>query len=287
MNTIHVNSINDPLLEPYRDLRHGNATRRTDWFVAEGKLVVRRLLKSDYQIRSILLSKKRTAEFESLIPAGTTVLAVDHEFCSQLVGFNFHAGVMACADRRLSGLTAMTNRTEQSLLVCCPETSLPDNMGSIIRLAASFSASGLITGPRSTDPFSRRSVRVSMGNIFGLDIFQPPDLGNFLTDLKQQFGFEIVAGEQTPNAEPLDRFAPAERTVLLLGNEAHGLDCEWLDLCDRAVQIEMSPEVDSLNVSTAAAIMLYGIRKRLGTVPRENNAIEIHNTRPADKSPFG
>jgi tRNA G18 (ribose-2'-O)-methylase SpoU len=170
---------------------------------------------------------------------------------------------MACADRQLAGDKEIASWPESALLVCCPDTSLPDNLGSIIRLAGSFSASGLITGPRCVDPFSRRCVRVSMGNIFRLDIFQPQDLAGFLTGLKQRFGFEIVAGEQAGHAESLERFSPARRMVLMFGNEAHGLGPEWLGMSDRAVQIEMSPNVDSLNVSTAAAILLYGIRQRM------------------------
>ncbi len=263
MNIVSIDSLDDPLLDAYRDVRNSRVTRRTDWFVAEGKLVVQRLLRSDYVVRSVLLSKKRTHSFGRLIPAGMTALSVDHEFCSRLVGFKFHSGVMACADRKLAGEQQIMEWPVQVQLVCCPETALADNLGSILRMSAAFRVRGVIAGPRSVDPFSRRSVRVSMGNIFGLDIFQPENLAEFLRLLKNRYGFEIVAAEQTASAEPLERFKPSSRMVLMFGNEGQGLGPEWLRHCDRAVQIEMSPSVDSLNVSTAAAILLYDIRQRI------------------------
>ncbi len=270
IDVIPIDSIDNPLLDPYRDLRNTKTSPLEDWFIAEGKLVVQRLLQSDYRIRSVLLSRKQTNTFVRQIPAGVKVLSVDHRLCSQLVGFDFHAGIMACAIRKPADEQQISRWPAQALLVCCPETSLPDNLGSILRLAASFSAQGVITGPRSVDPFSRRCVRVSMGNIFGLDIFQPENLPAFLLDLKKRYGFEIVAGERIPEAESLENFVPRRRMVFMLGNEAHGLGREWLDLSDRAVQIEMSPDVDSLNVSTAAAIILYRIRQRLDQMHGRN-----------------
>jgi len=134
---------------------------------------------------------------------------------------------------------------------------MPDNLGSIIRLAAAFRMAGVLVGPMSADPFSRRVVRVSMGNIFGIPVFEPPDFEAELARLVQAEGFEAVGASRSPRAEPLRAFQRAERTVLVLGNEATGLRADWEALCAREVTIEMAANVDSLNVSTAAGILMY------------------------------
>jgi TrmH family RNA methyltransferase len=70
-------------------------------------------------------------------------------------------------------------------------------------------------------------------------------------------GFEAVGASRSMRAEPLRQFVRSPRTILVLGNEATGLRADWEELCRREVTIEMSSEVDSLNVSTAAGILMY------------------------------
>lgn len=256
-----VHDLADPRLDPYRELRRTNATRSADWFIAEGKTVVRRLLNSRFPVRSVLLAEKRVAAFGPLIPATVPVLVVTEELCSRLVGFDFHAGVMACAGRQWGGLREIAAWPAAALVVCCPEVMLPDNLGSIARLAAGFGAVGLVTGPRAADPFSRRVVRVSMGNLFRLDVFCPADPAAWLNDLRRNCGFRIVGLEREPNAVDVAEFRRPARMVLVLGNEAHGLGRAWLDLCDAVIGIPMAHGVDSLNVAHAAAIALYGLAR--------------------------
>jgi TrmH family RNA methyltransferase len=116
---------------------------------------------------------------------------------------------------------------------------------------------GVIAGPMSADAFSRRVVRVSMGNILSVPIFEPEDFEAELGRLIAGEGFEAVGASRSMRAEPLRQFVRSPRTILVLGNEATGLRADWEELCRREVTIEMSSEVDSLNVSTAAGILMY------------------------------
>ncbi len=255
-----IDSLDDPRLDPYRDLKKTNWTRDSDWFIAEGRWVVRRLLESSYQVLSVLLADSAVASFRAHIPARTQVLVLPAELVSQLVGFQFHAGVIACG-RRVKH-TSVANfpqvlTAQSSTLMACPHTVLPDNLGSIIRVATAFGADAMLVGDRSTDPFSRRTVRVSMGNIFQLPMIEPVSLSDTLQTLRRDHSFRIVAATGSPNATPLPFPRPAARIVLLLGNEAHGLDPELVAMSDVEVSIPMSGSTDSLNVATAAAVLLY------------------------------
>lgn len=253
-----IESLDDPRLDVYRDLKKSNATRRSDVFIAEGRLVVERLLAArDWQVESVLVSAERLERIRSSLRPGGLVYVVSHAVCCQLVGFNFHAGVLGCGRRRRRVQVELAGLSGRATLIACPQVSMPDNLGSIIRLAAAFQMAGVVVGPMSADPFSRRVVRVSMGNIFGVPVFEPVDFEAELGRLVDEKGFEAVGASRSPRAEPLRGFQRSERTVLVLGNEATGLRADWEAICSREVTIEMAAEVDSLNVSTAAGILMY------------------------------
>ncbi|MFM7115477.1 MAG: TrmH family RNA methyltransferase [Planctomycetota bacterium] len=256
-----IERLDDARLDVYRDLKRTNATRWTEVFIAEGRLVVERLLAAkDWEVESVLVSAERLERIRDRLRPGVPVYVVSHAACSQLVGFNFHAGLMACGRRRRRNRVELAGGWSERgnvTLVACPQVSMPDNLGSIIRLAAAFRMDGVIAGPMSADAFSRRVVRVSMGNILSVPVFEPEDFEAELGRLIAEEGFEAVGASRSARAEPLRQFVRASKTILVLGNEANGLRGDWESLCRREVTIEMSSEVDSLNVSTAAGILMY------------------------------
>ena len=192
-------------------------------------------------------------------PSGWTSL-LPRTKVSQLVGFDFHSGVIACARRRrirvLEGAKDQLNAYPATVVVC-PFTVLPDNLGSIMRLCAGFGVNAAIIGEKSADPFSRRAIRVSMGNVLQLTIIEPDSITRAIRELRDEFGYCLLAatGDLAASTLPVPR--PARRIALVLGNEADGIDREIIELCDLQVSIPMSGTTDSLNVANAAAVLLY------------------------------
>lgn len=259
-----VDSLSDPRLDPYRHLKQTNLTRWSGRFIAEGRLVVERLLESPLDVESLLLSERRLELLQRLPRSNAVdVLVVSDELARQLTGFGFHAGVLACGrrgpnpklDRLFPGDPA-----QPQLLVCCPHITDPDNLGSLIRLCRAFGVGGVLLGPACCDPYSRRTLRVSMGNAFALPIVESSDLAADL-DRLQNRGCTLSATVLDPAATPLHRAERVPREVLLLGNEAHGLAAEWVRRCDRRLTIPMQPGADSLNVAVAAGICLHWLTR--------------------------
>lgn len=261
-----VERLEDPRLDVYRDLKRTNRTRWAEVFVAEGRLVVERLLAAkQWDVESVLVSESRIERIRERLRPGVPVYVVSHAACSELVGFNFHAGLLACGRRRRLERVVLpggANGSAAETLIACPQISMPDNLGAIIRMAAAFRMSGVVVGPMSADAFSRRVVRVSMGNVFGIPIYEPADFERELRRLVAEDEFEVVGAARSARAQPLGDFGWSKRTVLVMGNEATGLRSEWESICRREVSIEMSDEVDSLNVSTAAGILMYQLSRR-------------------------
>jgi tRNA G18 (ribose-2'-O)-methylase SpoU len=255
-----LDHLDHPLLDPYRDLNRSNRTRHDDLFVGEGRLIVERMLRSDFEMVSVVLGDQASEAFRQQIPASTDVVLLNRKLVSRLVGFEFHSGVIGCARRRrLVSLLQVRDRLCQpsATVVICPSTDLPDNLGSIARLCAGFGVTALMVGPQAADPFSRRAIRVSMGNILHVPVIEPESTAAAIRQLRGEFGFRVLAATGASAATPLPLPRPAPRLAIVLGNEADGISAEILAHCDEQVTIPMSGGTDSLNVAHAAAVLLY------------------------------
>jgi tRNA G18 (ribose-2'-O)-methylase SpoU len=261
MPVIPVHSLDDPRLAPYRNLKERDLAREGDRFIAEGENLVKRLLASRLRTESVLLAERRVAEIAPLAPESIPIYAAPAAMVNQVLGFKFHAGVMAVGVRGASpsidDVMAAAAAGGRVTLLICPEIEKTDNLGALIRIAAAFGVDAMILGERCCDPFFRQSVRVSMGAAFVLPIVRSDHLARDLGRLRGEFGVELIASVLDTDAERLDQVGRSERLGLLLGNEAQGIGGEYLVLCDRRVTIPMKLGTDSLNVAVAAGVFLY------------------------------
>ena len=259
MPVYRLDNLDDPRLDAYRSLKTTNLTRDRGLFIAEGKRVVERLFASDFRVHSVLLSERREADVLPLVPPDAPTYVLPHELARKLVGYNFHTGVLACGYRKRQPTLpeAMRDPDHPSLLVACPDVTDPENLGTIIRLGAAFGVDALLLGRACCDPFSRRVLRVSMGNALFLPIVESESLAELLGQFRRRHRYELVATVLDAAAEPLQTATRSRRMILLFGNEATGLRGPYLDLSDRRITIPMHGAVDSLNVAVAAGIFLY------------------------------
>src|SRR5687767_6020259 len=259
MPVFPVDTLDDPRIAHYRGLKDRDLARRGDLFIAEGDYVVRRLLASQFPTVSVLLSRRRVDHILPLVPVDVPVYVGEDALIKQVLGFKFHTGVIAVGRRAPSPSLAQVfeGRDGPMTVVVCPEIANSDNMGSIIRISAAFGADAMVLGERCHDPFWRQSVRVSMGTVFSMPLVRSENLLRDLAVMRGRWGVQLVATVLADDAEPLARAPRAERTALLFGNEAQGLDEQYVAACDRRVTIPMKLGTDSLNVAVAAALFLY------------------------------
>jgi tRNA G18 (ribose-2'-O)-methylase SpoU len=138
-----------------------------------------------------------------------------------------------------------------------------DNLGAMARNAAAFGADAMLLSPRCADPFYRKAVRTSAGAVLSLPIIRATRWPDDVLALRDQ-GFALVGAVLDERAIPLAGFVPPARLAILFGSEGPGLDEATKRACDTLVTIPMakSPAVDSLNVATAGAVVLYHITQR-------------------------
>lgn len=255
-----LNDLEHPALRPYRNLVRSKRTRCQDWFIAEGRLIVERLLAGPHETLSIVIGDQVSDAFRKKIPETVPTFLLPDDQVSQLVGYPFHAGIIACGRRpRLQEFNEVPSMSTsaRSMILACPAIALHDNLGAIIRVGAAFGVDAIVVGSQSVDPWSRRVVRVSMGNIFQVPIVEPDSVAEALSRLQCDGGYSVIAATGAATASELPLSRPADKLVLVLGHEADGVPEPLLEMSDCEVSIPMSGATDSLNVTHAAAILLY------------------------------
>jgi tRNA G18 (ribose-2'-O)-methylase SpoU len=259
----------DPRLADYVNLR-GPEFRRV-WerqrglFVAEGEKVVARLLQSPgWSVRSVLIAADRTSRILARLPiVHAPVLVASQAVIDRVTGFNLHRGVLAAADRPVPQPWPCLLPPGGGRLVIAENLNDQENLGALVRTTAALGAQGLLLSPGTCDPLYRRTVRVSMGAVFGLPFATVAPWPKGLVELVG-LGWEVVALTPSSDAEDLDEVGGSlrghPRVAVLTGAEGPGLSAAALAAASRRARIPMQPGIDSLNVVVAAAIALHALR---------------------------
>jgi tRNA G18 (ribose-2'-O)-methylase SpoU len=249
----------DPRLGPYTRVGDAAWLREQSLFVAEGRLLVRRVLATGrYQVASVVVTPAaRAALADDLAQAGEAVVECQPEVLRAVTGFNFHRGCLALVHRPLPpSLDALA--APAARLVGLEGVGNPDNVGGIFRNAAAFCAGGVLVGPHTADPFYRKALRTSMGAALDVPWTTADDWRTALARLRE-LGFTVAAFTPSEDARPLAELSarPPTRIVALFGSEGEGLSQATLAAADLRVRIPIVSTVDSLNVAVAAGIALH------------------------------
>ncbi len=255
--------------------------------IAEGELVVRMLLSSAYEVRSLLLRtgnekkfERDLDELEARTGVSTPVFTTSQEVLDGIVGFHVHRGVLGCGERKRRsnseqrgatggrdlGRDVMWDEGEMigsaRTLLLLEDLSNHDNVGGIFRnigCLCPVERTAALLSPRCCDPLYRKSIRVSMGHALRVPFVQSEDW-NATLEKVEGGGFTLTAMMTGAGAVPIAEVAWPERVALVLGAEGPGLRKETIDRCSLRVRIPMAPGTDSLNVAMAAGIAMSWMR---------------------------
>ena len=263
LDVIDITDPADPRVDDFRDLN--SIDRRPDLptgkglVIAEGVLVVQRMLASRFRPHALLGTERRLTELaDDLAGAGVPYHRASAEVMAEVVGFHLNRGVLAAA-RRAPELTVGDVVDGARTVAVLEGVNDHENLGSIFRNAAGLGVDAVIFGTGCADPLYRRAVRVSMGHALLVPFAKAQHWPADLNALRQQ-GFRMLAMTPNPQAQTLahamDELA-GEKVAVLVGAEGPGLTETAMRASDVRVRIPMSRGTDSLNVATAAALAFY------------------------------
>lgn len=253
----------DPRLDAFREIRERDR-QRAGTFIAEGEVVVRRLLtRSRFRALAVLLDETRYAAMASFLDGladAPPVLVAPRALVSEIAGFPLHRGCLAVAERG-------PDTDPDSLLAALPARALVlaavgianhDNMGGLFRNAAAFGTDLVLLDETSCDPLYRKALRVSVGAALSVPFARVAQAD--LIDALARHGLEPIALSPA-GRETLADLPQLHRATLIAGAEGPGLPPAILARC-RTVAIPMANGFDSLNVATASGIALHHLTRR-------------------------
>lgn len=258
-----ISNLDRAELQPYRTLRRAVEHVKQGIFVAEGEKVVRRLLESGLAVVSLLLTEEWFKQLEGLV--GTLreghieVFIGEKRLLEIIVGFQLHQGIMAVGKiPEPQSLERIVQQKPTSLfLVAVDGIANSENLGVIVRNCAAFGVDALVVGETSSSPYLRRAVRMSMGAIFRLPIVHVQNLAMTLRELDQKHGIRTLAAHPHAHGLSVDAADYSGRICIVFGSEGSGISQSVLEACQQYIAIPMTKGVDSVNVASACAILLF------------------------------
>nr|WP_233613544.1 RNA methyltransferase [Leucobacter edaphi] len=231
-------------------------------YLAESPKVIERALRAGHRPRSVLLLEEWLPRVEPLLVAYPEVPVYVGESAqlAELTGFHLHRGALASmhrpADRDPLELLRASRR-----VVVLEDLADHTNVGAIFRSVAALGADAVLLSPACADPLYRRAVRVSMGAVLQVPWARLPDWRTAGPMFREE-GYELTAFALRDDAQDLADFVDdlPDKLALMFGTEGAGLSRRALASASRSVVIPMEHGVDSLNVSTAAALALWAVR---------------------------
>jgi tRNA G18 (ribose-2'-O)-methylase SpoU len=257
---VPVDDPEDPRIEAYRDVRERDLVGRRGLFLAEGRVVIEKLVASPvHRLESLLVAAHRVASVADIVERlddGTPVYAASQAVVDAVAGFPLHRGLIAVG-RRVDPPGAaqlLASLPERASVVVLAGIANHDNMGGIFRNAAAFGADAVLLHPDCCDPLYRKAIRVSVGAAL-LVPFARLATGEDALELLHRHSFRVIALSPAGSLS-LSDLPPSGRNAVLLGAEGPGLSNDILARTT-GVRIAMASGFDSLNVATTSGIVLH------------------------------
>jgi RNA methyltransferase, TrmH family len=239
-----ISSVHNEHIKELIHLQDTKGRRQQDRFIAEGLRTIRTFLKAGYVPQEVFVTKDTLEDAQSIGFYDRTILA-SQSVIKKLSYSITPSGILAVFS--LPHTPAPENLTSGLVLAQLQE---PGNMGTLIRTAAAVGARSVVV-IEGTDPWSQKVVAASAGTLAEVTLF------TWSWDMLQQFkGKHTLYGLVVADGKPLG-YPDARSSLLVVGNEAHGLPSHWQRDCDELITLPMPGGTESLNAAIAGSIALY------------------------------
>lgn len=265
-----MSSRQNPLVKRLRDLARERDD--SDDVLLDGPHLVREALEAGLEVPVAAFAADaalgRLAALAAACAArGTRVVTAPDSVLLMISPVKQPVGVVALARVKAATVDAALAAGPPQLVLLLDRVQDPGNVGAIIRVAEACGATAVIAGAGTADPFGWKALRGSMGSAFRLPVASTSSLGEVMQQARAA-GLRIFATVPRGGTS-LARAALSRPSAVLLGGEGPGLQDAFVSAADEGLTIPMRQPVESLNVATAAALILYeASRQRLDVTLR-------------------
>jgi TrmH family RNA methyltransferase len=251
-----VSSRQNAVVKRFRELARA---ADADHVLLDGEHLLEEALKSDVRVETAAFAERLAhGRLRPLVErarkGGARLLAVSEPVLAAMSPVQHPSGVVAIAERRGATLDAALAHPPQ-LVLLLSDIQDPGNVGAIVRAAEGCGATGIVAAEGTADPLGWKALRGGMGSTFRLPVAAGHGLDEALRAARAR-GIRILA--TTPRGgTPLPQANLRGPVAILLGGEGGGLPSTLVDEADERITIPMRAPVESLNVATAAALVVY------------------------------
>jgi TrmH family RNA methyltransferase len=243
----------------------GGQARLSGGMVAiEGEHLLEEALRSGMVLKTVFVSERR--EVPEMVPRGVEVMRLTEEVFGSVVETQAPQGIAALMVPPVFGLDdVMGVDGAAALILVAAGLQDPGNLGTLVRSAEAFGATGFLTTPGTVSAWNQKALRASVGSVFRVPVV--PVTASDLRDVKAR-GVRLIAavgGEDdgVVGAAEMDFRGPC---AVMIGNEGAGLAAEWMEMCDAKVTIPCPGDVESLNAAVAGSLLLYEASRQRGAL---------------------
>lgn len=237
------------------------ARKQSGTFLIEGKREIEIAMKGGYEMDTILFLPEICSENEARkIAASSELIEISKDIYQKLAYRDTTEGILAVAKAK-SMLLSDLQLSENPLILIAESPEKPGNIGALLRTADAANLDAVIIANPKSDLYNPNVVRSSVGCLFTNQI-ATGTTAEIITFLKaKNINFYCATLQNSTSYHTQDYTSP---TALVVGTEATGLTQEWRDAATQNIIIPMQGEIDSMNVSVAAAILIFEAKRQRG-----------------------
>lgn len=259
-----IASIQNPFIKQLVQLKDKSRERKkTGLFLIEGQREISLALKSGYELQNILFYPELFSEkqLNNLTSQQLNTIEVSKEVYQKLAYRDTTEGVIAVAKGKPHSIEAIKFKTKTPLVLVAEAPEKPGNIGALLRTADAANVDAVIIANPKTDLYNPNIIRSSVGCVFTkqIAIGTTSEIIAFLK--KHNIAIYCAALQASVNYNTQDFTKP---TAIVVGTEAIGLSEEWLENSTQNIIIPMQGEIDSMNVSVAAGILIFEAKRQRG-----------------------
>lgn len=258
----HISSLQNPLVKQWITLKEKSRSRkRTGLFLIEGKRELSLAIKGNYTIETLLFYPDLFSESEanSLSHYNIEIIEITKEVYQKLAHRETTEGVIAVAKTKELYLNSLKIDNKNPLILVAEAPEKPGNIGAILRTSDAANVDAIIIANPKTDLYNPNIIRSSVGCVFTNQIAtgSTSDIIKYLKD--NDIDIYCAALQASVDYHSQNFTKP---TAIVVGTEATGLSNEWLQNSTQNIMIPMQGEIDSLNVSVAAGILIFEAKRQ-------------------------
>jgi len=257
-----ISSINNPLIKQWLALKEKSRSRkRTGLFLIEGFREISLAIKGGYTIESIIFNPNLITidHIKELNIGRAEFIEVTPELYQRMAYRESTQGIIAISRSKQLSLDLLDLKSPKPLILVAEAPEKPGNLGALLRTADAANLDAVIIANPICDIYNPNVIRSSIGCVFTnqIAIGNTIDVINFL----KTKNFKIFCAALDQSAKYYEQNY-TKATAMVVGTEATGLTAKWLENSTQNIMIPMQGEIDSLNVSVAAGILIFEAKRQ-------------------------